>query len=257
MSALSRSFPAVGRIALPGMLLLLFAAPARADFKVDSPQIEPGGPVIEHSSSWGRDHSPARGRELSFNNSLGYGVTNWWFTEFAGEAIRTPGEDGAARSSALSWKNTFQFTTQEGAGVDLGAEVQYRRINRADTPDVLLLGALAQKEFGPLSAIVNLLFQQEIGTGATGGVDFGYAVQARWSFAEALGVSLEAFGAPGKIQRFAPAAEQDHRAGPVLSGSFGLGDYGAIGYEAGYLFGLTHAAPDGTFKWLLNYTFPF
>ena len=53
-------------------------------------------------------------------------------------------------------------------------------------------------------------------------------------------------------------SEQEHKLGPVLRGLIRLGtDLNMkLRYEAGYLFGLTSATPDGEIKWLLEIEIP-
>ncbi|MGQ0527557.1 MAG: hypothetical protein ACT4OY_05945 [Alphaproteobacteria bacterium] len=58
------------------------------------------------------------------------------------------------------------------------------------------------------------------------------------------------FGAIGESSNF---DDEDHQVGPVAYGSFG--DH--AGYEAGYLFGLSDAAPDGEAKLILKYLIDF
>ena len=49
------------------------------------------------------------------------------------------------------------------------------------------------------------------------------------------------------------ADDQEHRIGPVALFEAEIGDWGEIGIELGFLFGLTDATPDNTFKFNLEY----
>jgi len=51
--------------------------------------------------------------------------------------------------------------------------------------------------------------------------------------------------------------QQEHRAGPVVAGKFGLSGAGALKYEIGYGRGLTSETANNTFRWLLEYEFFF
>ena len=170
------------------------------------------------------------------------------------------GDGESIRAAAARWKNTFRFSpVEEDAAwpVDLGATVEYGRGLRGGDADAIQVGGLLYKEIGPTTHALNLLFAHELGNNAAGGVTFGYAAQSRWVLSPALAVGLEAFGEPGRIGRFPSLTEQGHRAGPVLSGAFEIEGFGTIGYELGYLFGLTSGTPDGTLKWLLAYQVSF
>jgi hypothetical protein len=43
----------------------------------------------------------------------------------------------------------------------------------------------------------------------------------------------------------------------MFAGEYGLGSFGAIKYELGYLFGLNRSTEDGTVRWRLEYEIAF
>lgn len=57
-------------------------------------------------------------RESVWSLGLGYGVTNWWFTEFYAKWHKEPGEQNSF--DAWEWENKFQLTETGKYPVDVG-----------------------------------------------------------------------------------------------------------------------------------------
>ena len=251
---------AAAALAALGLGLAALSSAARADFKVRAPLVIQGEVELEHAGSVTFDRDPDKRNERSFTASIGYGVTGFWKTEIEGEWEREAGFDPATRTRfvATTWENTFQLTPQGKYFADLGFFFEYSRADHRDAPDAAEFGPLAQFETRPLVHTVNALFVRDIGRNGEPGVSFEYAWQTKYPLFRWLDPGVEFYGEPGRIGHFAALAEQAHRGGPVLFGvarlaDLGLGDVGTLKYEVGYLFGLTHATPHGTVKWLFEY----
>ncbi|MGE5548328.1 MAG: hypothetical protein ACM33T_15585 [Solirubrobacterales bacterium] len=236
---------------------VLTTAPARADFKVHSPIVEHGEIEVEHSGALSKDNDPAKDKGRSFTTSIGYGVTEKWFTEFEGEWAREAGEGEKQRFDAAVWSNTLQIFDQGSRWLELGVLAEYEIAGAKDGADKITFGPLLQKELGPLTATVNLLLEKEIGANSAGGTEFAYGTQVKWGLAKEFEPAIEVYGEMGEVNNMKAADKQDHRAGPVLLGKFGLGAAGEIGYEVGYLVGLTDGAPQHTVKYSLEYGIAF
>src|SRR5580658_9632443 len=89
---------------------LCVAAPARADFKVWTPDVNPGEVSLETVGDWGHDAVPAKSGEQSYTQELEYGATEWWQTELELEFNRPPGPTGTTDYSQITTENLFQFT---------------------------------------------------------------------------------------------------------------------------------------------------
>jgi hypothetical protein len=68
---------------------------------------------------------------------------------------------------------------------------------------------------------------------------------------------VEYYGQIDDLAHAGPYNRQQHLAGPVLAGGYSFAPYGKLGYEVGYLFGLTSASPRGAVRWKLEYEIAF
>ena len=247
------------RFAAGGLLAVLLAvagsAPACADFKVLSPIVNKGEIEVENAGSVTRGKHRGGEEQQSYTTELGYAFTDFWEAELEGEVSQQPGE--GLKYTATNLENIFQLLPQGEYWLDLGFLAEYSRHKRSGEHDAVEFGPLLQKEFGHFLGTVNLLFEKELGSDSEAGTEVGYALQLRYRWYPQLEPGMEIFGDMGEVSHLKPAAEQTHRAGPVLFGSFRLDGGGKIKYEAGYLIGLTRSTPSGTFKFLLEYEVAF
>jgi hypothetical protein len=240
-----------------GVALAMTAGEAGAlENKVYSPYVEHG--VLEFEARGHRtvDDRADKDNEQNQKYELGYGVTSWWQTTVFGNVTKEPGAD--LRYSATAWENIFQLTDQGKYWADLGLYTEYAHSHISGEPDELEVKLLVEKNVDPVTVTANLIFNRELGTGAGKGVGFEYALRVNYPWTREVQFGVEAYGEPGRLTGFAAVNEQEHIIGPVLSGKFNLGNMpGALGYQLGYLFGVTDASPRGTVKWMLEYEVPF
>lgn len=239
---------------------LLAAVPAvcatAADFKVFMPTVEKGETEIEFRGRVSHDRDPALDREATYKFDLGYGVTDWWFTEIEGEWKREPGE--STKHEATATENVFQLVPQGKYALNLGFFAEIEKAAQRDDANAFQFGPIVQKEWGPTLHTVNLFFEQPFGSHAQGGPVFQYGWQSRWPLTRAFQPGFEAFGEIGEAGHPLPLAQQEHRIGPALFGKMRLDPVpGELGYELGYLFGLTSATPSGAVKFLIEYEIYF
>jgi hypothetical protein len=238
---------------------LLLATPAAAsDFKVKLPYVDQGEIELEHKGIATFDRDPAKSDNQKLIGEIGYGVTDWWATKFEAEWEREEGPGHNLGTQAVAWENIFALTPQGKYLADVGFFVEMEHGIRRGANEEISFGPIVAKEIGPTLTAVNVFFTKEIGPNADERVAFNYRFSSRWMLFPWLEPGLEVHGEPGAINRFLPAAEQDHRAGPVIYGALPLPPgWGKLQYQLGYLFGLTTASPDGTLKWLLEYELRF
>jgi hypothetical protein len=229
---------------------------AALEDKVYSPYVEGGVAEFEARGHRTFDGRADKDDEQNQKYELGYGVTSWWQTVLFGEVTKEPGAD--LRYSATAWENIFQLTDPGKYWADLGLYAEYAHSHLAGQPDELEMKLLVEKNVDPVTVTANLIFNRELGSGAGKGVGFEYAVRVNYPWKRELQFGVEAYGEPGRLTGFDAVQDQGHIIGPVLSGRFNLGTApGVLGYQLGYLFGVTDGSPRGTVKWMLEYEVPF
>ena len=236
------------------------ATPARADIgelKVYSPLIETGVLEFEYRGARTFDSDPAKNDAEAQKFSLGYGLTDWWFFEAYGEWAKDPG--GTTHFDGTEWESVFQLTEPGEYWANFGLLAEYERVqNRKTDSDEIDIGPLIERDFGPITADLNLMFSRQIGPRISErGVGFDFRLQARWRLMPEFQPGFEAFGDLGPIGALNPLREQQHLVGPAFQGRFTLGSLpGNLQYNTGYLFGLTNASPGGVLKFILEYELP-
>ncbi|HXQ53409.1 MAG TPA: hypothetical protein VN802_20115 [Stellaceae bacterium] len=243
------------RSALVLLLAAAWAGPARADFKVWTPDVNPGEIALESVGDYGHDIQRAKSGEQSYTQELEYGVTNWWQTELELEFNRAPGPGNTTDYSQLTTENLFQFTERGEYWMDAGFFFEYGQSSHA--PNETTFGPVLRKEFLGTINSVNLFVQKDIGRYAEGRPAFVYAWETRLDLGTAIEPGFQAYGTPGPFGHFAPLGQQDHRIGPQLFGTVEKIGPGSLSWNGGVLFGLTPAAPRLTLRWQAEYELHF
>ncbi|MGE5147632.1 MAG: hypothetical protein ACM3N5_12845, partial [Candidatus Eiseniibacteriota bacterium] len=197
--------------------------------------------------------NPDRNHHQNYKAAIGYGITDFWRAEVEGEFNKEPGRKLNYETTGI--ENIVRVLPEGKYWLDLGLFSEYEIAADKGDPDELHFGPIAQTTVGPLLVTVNPFFAHEIGSHASASMEFEYGVQARYRWLESFEPGIEAFGRPGEIRGFGRVSDQEHKIGPTAYGRFGFGRAGALKYEAGVLFGVTHGAPAETVKWLLEYEF--
>jgi hypothetical protein len=247
-----------GLLCAVAFLAILVPMTARADFHVRSPdEIDEGELELEHNGSATIDPNPAKGGATSYTAELGYGVNSWWHPELELDLGRDPGDNQPTKVQGGTWENTFRLTEPGEYWADLGFYWEYSLATLKQSPDATLFGPLIQKDIGRTTHTLNLLLQKEIGPNQDNhSYDFQYAWQSRWNIYRLASPAVEFYGDTGDVTHPSSFQNQQLIAGPVVVGSFQLG-LGNLNYEAGYLFGVTHASASGTVRWKVEWEFPF
>ncbi|MEJ2361073.1 MAG: hypothetical protein P8Z75_06545 [Gammaproteobacteria bacterium] len=236
-----------------GLGLLLLGQLAYAGFKVYSPTVEPGEFELEVRGDNTFDNDPAKNAQPEYRLEAGYGIAPRWFTTLGTTYARNTA--GTLESEEIYWENIIQLTAQGEHWLDAGLYLEYAAPQDNGEPDELEGKVLLEKSVGRYLNTVNLIFVRHVGRDADNATEFEYAWRTSYYHSKAIQPGIELYGAMGELGHVLPASEQDHRAGPVLSGLLGRSDEGKWRYELGYLFGLSDAAPSGTLKFGLEYEF--
>jgi hypothetical protein len=240
---------------LAALLLCTAASPAEADFKVWTPDVNPGELALETVGDWGHDGNPARSGEQSYTQELEYGVNEWWQTELELEFNRAPGPGNPTDYTQVTTENLIQLTERGEYWMDAGFFVEYGQA--AHAPDETTFGPVLRKEFAHTIDTLNLFVEKDIGGAASGRPSLLYAWETRIDLGTPIEPGFQAYGEPGPLGHFAPTGQQDHRIGPQLFGVVEKIGPGSLEWNGGILFGLTPAAPRITLRWQAEYELHF
>lgn len=218
--------------------------------KIYSPVVEEGELEFEYLLDYSVDSDPAKDGSARHQYELEYAVSDRWMMAVVGDFRKKPGVGYAYQG--IKFETIYQLFEQGEMRIDTGFYLEYvlpsKKLNK---PDVLEFKMLFEKELGRTVNTANLVFKEELGSKATKSTSFGYAWRTKWRWTENLEPAIEVYGSMGELGNIAPAAQQSHQAGPVLMGKLD----GGIGYEIGYLFGLTQGSDNGMIKLIIGYEF--
>lgn len=247
---MSRLFRLLGAVAL-GLPVVAHAGPS--DY-VYEPAVEYGEREIDFKAGTAKLRND-EGRESAASLGLGYGATQWWFTEAYLKYHHEPGSK--SQYDAFEWENKFQLTEHNQYFVDVGFITEIE-VPRHEEGYEFKFGPLFQGDAGPVRWNANLLFERVYrgSPDEAHPTEMGYQLQARYSVSRALAVGAQAFGEMGKWDHWDPSREQDHRVGPAIFGKVKLGEgREAIRYNAAVLFGVTDGAAKSSFRLQAEYEF--
>jgi hypothetical protein len=222
--------------------------------KIYSPTVEPGEFELELRGDTTFDSDPSKDNLQQYKLEAGYGIAQRWFTTLGTTLTKDAGSSDL-QTEEVFWENIIQLTEQGEHWVDAGLYLEYAVARGAGTPDEIEGKLLLEKSVGNFVHTANLIFDRNIGNGATNATAFEYAWRSKYFISSKLEVGLEIYGEMGEFGHVLPSNQQDHRIGPVLSGVLNHTDDGKLRYELGYLFGASDAAPNGTLKFNLEYEF--
>lgn len=234
-------------VAALGMLCLQTAHAGPADY-VYTPNVEQGEREIDFKYGT-QDSDP---RKSLGSVGVGYGVNNWWFTE---AYVKYGKETGSTRYDAFEWENKFQLTETGKYPVDVGFITEIEIPRDHDEGVELRVGPLFQTEFGKLQLNANVLFEKHFNAEESGPTETGYQWQAKYRWLPAFEYGLQGFGGTGPWNDLDASGNQSHTAGPAIFGRFHVGDRQFIKYNAAWLFGVSDAAANNTFRMQVEYEF--
>lgn len=236
------------------LCVLVSAPPAHAetelgeyinDYIVYSPYVVQGQSEIELRTSMYRDSSVVLNHMNGQVLSVAHSFTSWWKTElYLGEYLQIPREP--SNLVAYEFENTFQLAPQGEYWADPGFLLSYEFSTHLGQANALEFGPLLEKHSGRFDQRLNLIWEREIGTGATR----GYAFRSAYS----LSYRVTPLFAPG-LEAYARPTANTYQLGPVVYGEYVSGTGNELEYSAGVVFGMNAHAPDMTFMLRLEYEF--
>ncbi|OYX30646.1 MAG: hypothetical protein B7Z03_05675 [Hydrogenophilales bacterium 32-62-9] len=223
--------PMLNKRTLPlclGIALLSGSVHAGPADYVYMPTVDYGEKEIDFK--FGTAEQPSGETKQVASLGLGYGATDWWFTEVY---IKTEHESPAPRLNILELENKFQLTETGKYPLEVGLITEFEfPLNQEGEPYEFKFGPLFQTEFDKLQLNGNLLLETKFGEGNPTETAFLYQWQAKYQ-----------------------SDEQEYKMGPAIFGKVQAGDHAAIKYNAAWLIGMTDATPDNTFRVQVEYEF--
>jgi len=226
--------------------LLVAACLARADdFIVYPPYVVASQSEVELRGYQYGDSRPQIGGGAA-ELSIAHGVNDWWKPElYLLEYQKSPGSGGSL--VGYEFENTFQLTAPGRYWADLGFLAAYERNTTANTPDAVEFGPLIEKTAGRFAHLANLIWEKQVGAGASGHYEFRYSYSGTYALSEAFRPGLEAYGRP---------ADKAYQAGPIVTGEWHVpGTTGNLEYRVGVVLGINSDAPQQT--WLARFEYEF
>lgn len=223
--------------------------------KVYSPIVEAGELEIEFRGQYDVDERSSKDNAQKYKYAFGYGVNKYWFTEIYGESERMKNdndEDSNFKFTAVSWENRFQLTEQGQFPVDVGAYFEYEASFENKHPDNIEAKLLLEKSLTKFTHTLNLTLEQQVGRHPDEDLAGGLAWSSKYRLKQWFQPGFEWHSKFGEIGQMVSFQDQQHQLGPVFYGKIGH-----VKYDAGYLFGMSDAAPKGEIKWIVEYEFKF
>lgn len=228
-----------------------FAGP---DDYIHTPTVEYGEKEIDFR--FGTSKSGDSASESAATIGFGYGATSWWFTEFYFKYKREERDNGmSTKFDAVEWENKFQLTETGKYPLEVGLLVEVERPTDHAEGWEFKYGPLFQTDFGKVQVNANLLFESVTGSDEDPPTQLKTQLQVKYRWMEKFEFGVQGFGELGKWNDWASWNDESHRFGPAIFGKFPLGGGQAIKYNAAWLFGLTQASPDNTFRMQVEYEF--
>lgn len=228
--------------------LLVLAAPATAsanDYVVYSPRVVQGQNEVEARGFYDQDSSPSRGGSSEYDVSFAHAFTSWWKPEiYLLRGVRTPGSGN--HLAGYEFENTFQLAPEGEFPVTPGFLLSYEANTQTGKADVVEFGPLLERQDGRFTQRLNLIWERQVGGGASGKPGFRTAYSLSYRYTALLQPAVEIYLRP---------TDHSYQAGPLLDGEWTAPTGREIEYNIGAVFGANADAPSVT--WLARVEYEF
>lgn len=215
------------------------------DYVVYSPQVVQGQNEVETRAFYYQDGNPTLDGESEYDVSVAHGFTSWWKGEiYFLKGKREPGNGN--KLQGYEFENTFQLAPQGEFFVTPGFLFSYEAQTQTGVPNEVEFGPLFERKDGRFTQKLNLIWEHQVGGGASGKPEFRTAYSLAWRYTAPLQPSLEVYLRP---------SDDAYQMGPVLDGEIYTGTGGELEYAFGAVFGMNRAAPNTTWIARLEYEF--
>jgi hypothetical protein len=226
---------------------------ALATKKVYSPHVVKGEFELEYRGGVDFDDNAKKDGKEKHKTAVGYGATDWWFTELYVARFEKANNNADLEYEGLEWENRFQISEPGAWWVDLGLYVAYEFAVEDEHSDKIESKLLLEKEMNRFVHKANLILESEVGGDSEEALEGGVAWSTRYLLKEYFEPGVEWHGEFGAFEDDLSWDEQKHLLGPVIYGK--IGDH--VKYDVGYLFGVSDAAPQGELKWVVELEWHF
>jgi hypothetical protein len=218
---------------------------AEAAQRLYSPYVTLGELEIEYFGSRSIDDDDSKDNKQKQQLAIGYGVNEWWKTEFYGKFAKAPQDN--IKFDKWELENIFQLTERGEYWLDIGAAIAYEwtpQSNRADTLETRLLLA---KDFDKTSHILNVIAEKNVGSGPKAGLEGKLLWSSRYNYSRYFEPGFEIESDFGELKKTGSFDNQKHYIGPAAYGKIPLNfttHADGLKYRVGYLFGVSDATND-------------
>jgi high-affinity iron transporter len=250
-SARARMAVVGGIVVALGTIGTFLAVPAaHAEYVVYSPRVEYRELELESNGYLKMDPDPAKNNASQSRLEVGYGFTPNWFSSMVVEGEQAPG--GSFAHSATAWENILQLTEPGKYWLDAGLYLEYEEPAQPGNPQEVEAKALLEKTVGRMVNTANLVFNKQLGTGASGDTAVSLAWRSKYLLRPGFEPGVEIYSDLGTTSSI-ETASGEQQIGPVISGRFADSPRGHFRYELGYLIGVSPSSPVTTIKGVLEY----
>lgn len=228
------------------MCLLMFhpaivLADGTAIDKIYHPYVQPLEREIEFRANVENNADSPEGDGRVYRLGYGQSFGESWFGELY--LIGEKNDDESLRLEEFEIEALWQLTEQGEFFADWGLLFE---LGKARSEDIMEFstGLLVEKEWRRWSGTANLFGMYEFGSEIDNEFESALGLQVRYRHSRALEPAVEFY-----------AGEETRGLGPVIMGSWPLGEARQIRWEGGVVFGLDSETPDETFRVLLEYEF--
>ncbi len=240
------------------LLASTVSIPAMAVDKLYAPYVDKGEWEVEYFGSNSFDNDDTKDTAQKHEFSVGYGVTEYWKTEFYTIFEKEPQDH--ITFDALEWENVFQFTERGEYWLDAGGSLAYEWTPEDNHPDAIEARLLLAKSTENFTHILNLIAEKEVGSGDREDLEGGFIWSSRYLYSPLFQPGFEISSDFGELEETGSFDEQEHYIGPVAYGMIPLEadepDEG-LQYRVGYLVGVSDEAADGQLLIELEYELEF
>ena len=184
----------------------------------------------------------------AFDQSLDYGVTDWWRLS-AVLKLENPTDDDF-RAARTAVENLFVLSAigERSHGIGWGWFTAIEAAIHPDATNALIFGPIATVKLDKLSFTANPFFEKTFGQNHEEGIALSYGWQVKYELQPNFAVGIEGFGHVENLGNSPGWENQEHRVGPVIYAEIEIAKDLKITPDIGVLFGLTPATPDVAFK---------
>ncbi|MFV2059999.1 MAG: FTR1 family protein [Gammaproteobacteria bacterium] len=231
--------------------VMLNSNTAQASDKIYSPYVEYGEFELEYRGHVTDDKRPEKDNSEKHKVEVVYGFTEYWSAGLLGVWEKKPGS--SREFEATAWENVFQITDQGEYWVDVGLYLEYELAKESSASDKVEAKLLLEHPGIRFINTANIVLEREVGSNSSNatGLEIFWRTKYRWK--QAFEPAIEIYSKFGEIGKSKGFDNQKHSIGPIIMGQVAAGKDSKLKYEFGYLVGVSDAAADGTWKWVIEW----